>query len=213
MARWCSDLGGLFFKYSAQLFEARASLRGLGVAAGGDADGERGKGDAVMIVDLQRRIIAVGPFPAAVLALHGPHHVEHFAGHVAELARRLCVVESQAGPDDDRPEALRFRWPLLLPAHPAVIFVEAANLARVRQDRGQRRSRGHVEQIGVASGTLLGFLPVQRRAIQILRRLFRRKLGRQRFVRGDFRQAFLNVAQGDRLLRGDEFGREYAKHY
>ncbi len=203
--------GRIVLQIDTQFREARARLRGLGVAVGGDADGQRGQCDAIMIVDLKRRVLAVGPVPATILALHGPQHVEHLAGHVAQCARRLRIVEGQSRPDDDRPEAPRFRWPLRLPADSSVIFVEAANLARVRQDGGQRGTRGHVEQVRVACGTLLGFLPVQRRAIQILRRLFRRKMAGRGLVRPDFRQAFLNIVQGNWLLCSHQGGSDCDK--
>ncbi len=118
----------------------------------------------------------------------------------AQLARRLRVVESQTRPDHNRPEPLRLRGPLLLPANPSVIFVELAHLARVRQDRRQRRTRRHVEQIRVTRCALLRLLPVQSRPIQIPRRLLCGELAHPGFIRPDFRQPFLNVAQGNGLL-------------
>jgi len=64
-------------------------LGSFGVAAGGNANREGGDRNAVVIVNLQRSVVAVGPLPTTILALDGPHDVEHFARYVAELARGL----------------------------------------------------------------------------------------------------------------------------
>src|SRR5205823_2497590 len=59
----------IVLQVGADLVEAGASLRRFGVAAGSDAHGQSRQGNAIMIVDLQRCVVTVRPFPAPILAL------------------------------------------------------------------------------------------------------------------------------------------------
>src|SRR5688572_29458773 len=91
-------------KIPAQLLQTSLCLRSLGVPVRSNTHGKCGEGDAIMLIDFHRSVVAVGPLPASVFALDTPHLVENAPGDIAELACALGVIDRQSGGNDDRPK-------------------------------------------------------------------------------------------------------------